>query len=67
MEKKIKRERTKCEVWSRVVGYLRPTSRWNEGKISEFKDRKMFGVKTVGVETIGVKTIGVKTIGVKNE
>lgn len=35
-------ERTKCEVWSRVVGYLRPTSRWNEGKLAEFNDRKTF-------------------------
>jgi len=38
----MKRERTKCAVWSRVVGYLRPTSSWNEGKISEMKDRKVF-------------------------
>ncbi|MFH1238455.1 MAG: anaerobic ribonucleoside-triphosphate reductase [archaeon] len=34
--------RTKCEVWSRICGYLRPTSQWNEGKIEEFKDRTMF-------------------------
>lgn len=34
--------RTKCEVWSRVVGYLRPTTRWNNGKLAEFKDRKLF-------------------------
>ena len=37
--------KTKCEVWSRVVGYLRPTSRWNEGKVSEFNDRKEFKVE----------------------
>lgn len=35
-------ERTKCKVWSRVCGYLRPTDRWNEGKLSEFNDRSMF-------------------------
>lgn len=35
-------KRTQCEVWSRVVGYLRPTSRWNVGKLSEFGDRKLF-------------------------
>ncbi|MFH1521384.1 MAG: anaerobic ribonucleoside-triphosphate reductase [archaeon] len=34
--------RTKCEVWARVCGYLRPTVRWNEGKLAEFGDRKMF-------------------------
>jgi len=35
-------ERTKCEVWSRVVGYLRPTVLWNVGKLAEFNDRKTF-------------------------
>jgi len=39
------KQRTKCEVWSRVVGYLRPTSRWNEGKQAEFGDRKTFKEK----------------------
>jgi hypothetical protein len=34
--------RTKCEVWSRSVGYLRPVEQWNEGKQEEFKDRKTF-------------------------
>jgi len=34
--------RTKCEVWSRVCGYLRPTVLWNEGKLAEFGDRSMF-------------------------
>jgi len=34
--------RTKCEVWSRVVGYLRPTAQWNEGKLAEFVDRSSF-------------------------
>ncbi len=29
-----------CEVFSRVVGYLRPISSWNVGKKQEFKDRK---------------------------
>jgi ribonucleoside-triphosphate reductase (formate) len=36
------RERTKCEVYSRVCGYLRPVQQWNEGKQSEFDDRKLF-------------------------
>jgi len=38
-------KRTKCEVYSRVVGYLRPVSQYNGGKKSEFKDRKNFKVK----------------------
>ena len=37
-----KLERTKCEVYSRVVGYLRPVFQWNEGKKEEFKDRKTY-------------------------
>nr|WP_156779925.1 ribonucleoside triphosphate reductase [Ammonifex degensii] len=35
-----------CEVYSRVVGYYRPVSRWNAGKREEFRDRKMFRVGT---------------------
>ncbi|MCR4391886.1 MAG: ribonucleoside triphosphate reductase [Candidatus Acetothermia bacterium] len=31
-----------AEVYSRVVGYLRPVEQWNAGKQSEFRDRKMF-------------------------
>jgi hypothetical protein len=31
-----------CEVYSRVVGYLRPVTQWNDAKQMEFKDRKMF-------------------------
>jgi len=34
-----------CEVYSRVVGYLRPVSQWNEGKQQEFKERKEFSIK----------------------
>jgi len=36
------KQRTKCEVYSRVVGYIRPVAQWNEGKGAEFKDRKCF-------------------------
>ena len=32
------------EVYSRVVGYLRPVKQWNNGKQSEFGMRKMFKV-----------------------
>lgn len=40
-----KKERTRCEVYSRVVGYLRPVEQWNEGKREEFKDRVTFKIK----------------------
>jgi ribonucleoside-triphosphate reductase len=29
-----------CEIYSRVVGYLRPVSQWNDGKQAEFEMRK---------------------------
>lgn len=35
-------ERTRCEVWSRVMGYHRPTTSFNIGKKQEFADRKCF-------------------------
>ena len=31
-----------CEIYSRVVGYLRPVKQWNKGKQEEFKIRKTF-------------------------
>lgn len=40
-------KRQKCEVFSRIVGYIRPTFAWNDGKKEEFKDRKVFKVKEV--------------------
>ena len=32
----------RCEVYSRVCGYLRPVGQWNEGKQREFKERKEY-------------------------
>jgi len=37
-------KRTKCEIYSRIVGYLRPINNWNSGKISEWNDRINFKV-----------------------
>ena len=31
-----------CEVYSRVVGYLRPVKQWNKGKQEEFNQRQTF-------------------------
>ena len=44
-EKDIEKNRTECEVYSRVVGYLRPVNQWNKGKQQEYSDRKMFKIK----------------------
>ncbi|MDI6907328.1 MAG: ribonucleoside triphosphate reductase [Thermoanaerobacterales bacterium] len=30
------------EIYSRIVGYYRPVSQWNEGKKAEYAERKMF-------------------------
>jgi ribonucleoside-triphosphate reductase len=34
--------RESCEVYSRVVGYLRPVKQWNKGKQEEFAVRKTY-------------------------
>jgi anaerobic ribonucleoside-triphosphate reductase len=31
-----------CEIYSRVVGYLRPVKQWNKGKQEEFEMRRVF-------------------------
>ncbi len=36
-----------CEIYSRVVGFLTPTHRWNEGKQAEFVMRNMFDTDCV--------------------
>jgi anaerobic ribonucleoside-triphosphate reductase len=35
-------ERTRCEVWTRVMGYHRPVSAFNPGKQSEHRERRPF-------------------------
>lgn len=34
-----------CEVYSRIVGYIRPIQQWHVGKQEEFKDRVEFKVR----------------------
>jgi len=41
----------KCEVYSRVVGYLRPVDQWNDGKQAEFAIRRSFD-KSVVLTTV---------------
>ena len=38
-------ERQKCEVWTRVMGYYRPTSFFNIGKQGEHEERVHFEEK----------------------
>lgn len=35
-------KRTRCEIWTRVMGYHRPVSHFNIGKKSEHMSRKHF-------------------------
>ncbi len=39
-----------CEVYSRIVGYMRPVKQWNDGKQSEYKIRKTYEVAKPLVE-----------------
>ncbi len=34
----------KTEVYSRITGYYRPVQNWNEGKVQEYKERKVYHV-----------------------
>ena len=36
-----------CEVYSRIVGYLRPVQNWNKGKKQEFKERQTYKVERI--------------------
>ncbi len=38
------RRKIRCEVYSRIVGYLRPVQNWHQGKQQEFKERVTFQV-----------------------
>ena len=40
-------ERTRCEIWTRVMGYHRPVKSFNPGKQSEFFERRFFNEKRV--------------------
>jgi len=44
MQKKCNKE---TEVYSRVVGFYRPTKLWNKGKKEEFKERNEFTLSKI--------------------
>ena len=45
-----KKEVCRCEVYSRVVGYLSPVSEWNKGKVSEWEDRQEYKIPDDAIE-----------------
>ncbi len=40
--KKLEKKRTKCVIYTRVMGYHRPTETFNIGKKGEFSQRNHF-------------------------
>lgn len=46
----LEARRQPCEVYSRVVGYLRPVGQWNKGKQAEFEDRKEYNKQVCDCE-----------------
>lgn len=40
-------QRTRCEVWTRVMGYHRPVANWNAGKQAEHRERRYFSERKV--------------------
>jgi len=49
--KKYRKERTKCCVYTRVMGYHRPVETFNIGKKGEFGERKHFEENSEKVST----------------
>ena len=37
-------KRTKCEIYTRIMGYYRPVSQFNQGKKSEFYSRDYYSI-----------------------
>ena len=50
-------ERTKCEIWTRVMGYHRPVSAFNAGKRSEHEERQYFLESQAGQEIPANRTV----------
>ena len=43
----------KCEVYSRVVGYIRPIGQWNTGKKAEYSERVPFAEAPTEIQVDG--------------
>jgi len=46
-------KRSRTEVYSRVVGYLRPVAQWNKGKKAEWADRVDFVLPKIETGKVG--------------
>ncbi len=47
-------ERTKLENYTRVMGYIRPVSSFNDAKLTEYNERQFFS-ESVSMETAKTK------------
>ena len=56
----------KAEVYSRITGYYRPVQNWNDGKVQEFKDRKVYHIESQTVQTID-ESANTETMGAKEK
>lgn len=45
----------KTEIYSRITGYYRPVQNWNDGKVQEFEDRKVYTTRN-DIKLIGTKS-----------
>ncbi|MBR3276185.1 MAG: ribonucleoside triphosphate reductase [Eubacterium sp.] len=41
------------EVYSRITGYYRPVQNWNDGKVQEYKDRKLYDIENSRLKHVG--------------
>ena len=54
---KCKKCGAETEVYSRIVGYIRPIQQWNPGKRAEFEDRKTYKLKASEIKKAPSKTV----------
>lgn len=46
------KKRTKCEVYSRIVGYLRPISQWNDGARARYNEQKFAHFNDINADSL---------------
>lgn len=56
-------QRTPCEIYTRVMGYIRPVSWYNQGKKSEFYGRTTFEQSKIDNSDFVAKYMTAKTLG----
>ena len=47
----------KTEIYSRITGYYRPVQNWNEGKLQEYKNRKLYDVEHSKIDVTAHKPV----------